>query len=71
MEFTYSDIRMAMAGNNENVAKLIKQKIAESENAAVALVFDDKLIVLDEENDKFYSVITQSKASTSTRKLYS
>jgi hypothetical protein len=56
MEFTYSDIRMAMAGNNENVAKLIKQKIAESENAAVALVFDDKLIVLDEENDKFYSV---------------
>jgi hypothetical protein len=56
MEFTYSDIRMAMAGNNENVAKLIKQKIAESENAAVALVFDDKLIVLDEENDRFFSV---------------
>jgi hypothetical protein len=35
---------------------LIKQRIAESENAAVALVFDDKLVVLNEDNDKFFMV---------------
>jgi hypothetical protein len=42
--------------SNEKMVTLIKQKLAESANAAVALVFDDKLIVLDEEKDEFYSV---------------
>jgi hypothetical protein len=42
--------------SNDKMVGLIKNKISESENAAVALVFDDKLIILDEDNNKFYTV---------------
>lgn len=56
MDLTYSQIAQASSFSNDKVVGLIKQKLAESENAAVALVFDDKLIVLDEANDKFYTV---------------
>lgn len=56
MDLTYSQIAKVAKFSNEKMVDLIKQKLAESENAAVALVFDDKLIVLDESDDKFYSV---------------
>jgi len=56
MDLTYSQIAQASMFSNEKMVNLIKQKLAESANAAVALVFDDKLIVLDEEKDEFYSV---------------
>ena len=38
------------------MVSLISEKIAESENAALALVFDDKLILIDENTNDFYSV---------------
>jgi hypothetical protein len=56
MNLRYSQIAHATAFSNDRMVNLIKQKIAESENAAVALVFDDKLIVLDESNDTFHTV---------------
>ena len=56
MDLKYSQIAQASRFSNDKMVHLIKQKLAESENAAVALVFDDKLIVLDENNEQFYSV---------------
>lgn len=56
MELKYSQIAQLAAFSNDKMVSLIKQKLAESENAAAALVFDDKLIVLDEEKNEFYSV---------------
>jgi hypothetical protein len=56
MDLTYSQIAQASMFSNDKMVTLIKQRLAESANAAVALVFDDKLIVLDEEKDEFYSV---------------
>lgn len=56
MNKKYSDVKLLMNHSNDKMVEIIKAKIAESENAAVALVFDDKLLVLDEERDEFYAV---------------
>lgn len=56
MELKYSQIAQLSNFSNDRMVNFIKTKLSESENAAVALVFDDKLIVLDEEKDQFYSV---------------
>jgi hypothetical protein len=56
MDFKYSQIAQLTEFSNEKLVDIIKTKLAESENVAGALVFDDKLIVLDEETEKLYSV---------------
>ena len=56
MELTFSKLASISNFSNDKMVNYIKTKLAESENAAVALVFDDKLIVLDEDTDQFYTV---------------
>lgn len=56
MDLKYSQIAQLSNFSNDRMVDVIKTKIAESENAAVSLVFDDKLIVLDEANEDFYTV---------------
>lgn len=56
MNLKYSQVAQLSNFSNDRMVGLIKNKIAESENAAVALVFDDKLVVLDEDKEKFYTV---------------
>lgn len=56
MELKYSQITKLADLSNEKIVGLIKKKIAESDNAAVSLVFDDKLIILETKNDEFYVV---------------
>jgi len=56
MNLKYSQVAQLSNFSNDRMVNLIKNKVAESENAAVALVFDDKLVVLDEDKEKFYIV---------------
>ena len=56
MDITYSQMRQLTNFSNDKMVDIIKNKIAESENAAVALVFDDELIVLNENTNDFYTV---------------
>jgi len=56
MNLKYSQVAQLSNFSNDRMVGMIKNKIAESENAAVALVFDDKLVVLDEDKEKFYTV---------------
>lgn len=56
MKLKYSQVAQLSNFSNDKMVNVIKQRIAESENAAVALVFDDKLIVLDEDKEIFYTV---------------
>lgn len=56
MDLKYSQIAQLAQFSNDKMVDVIKTKLAESENAAVALVFDDSLIVLDENNEQFYAV---------------
>lgn len=56
MNLKYSQVAQLSNFSNDRMVGLIKNKIAESENAAVALVFDDKLVVLDEDKEQFYTV---------------
>lgn len=56
MDLKYSQIAQLSNFSNDRMVEVIKTKLAESENAAVSLVFDDKLIVLDEASNDFYSV---------------
>lgn len=56
MDLKYSQIAQLAQFSNDKMVDVIKNKLAESENAAVALVFDDSLIVLDENNEQFYAV---------------
>lgn len=56
MDLKYSQIAQLSNFSNDRMVDIIKTKIAESENAAAALVFDDKLIVLDEATNDFYTV---------------
>jgi hypothetical protein len=56
MNLKYSQLAHLTQFSNEKMVDLIKTKLAESENAAGALVFDDKIIVLDEESEDLYSV---------------
>jgi len=55
MNLKYSQVAQLSNFSNDKMVSIIKNKLAESENAAVALVFDDRLIVLDEKNEKFYT----------------
>ena len=55
MELKYSQLSHLSQFSNEKMVNLIREKVAESENAALALVFDDKLIVVNEENENFYA----------------
>jgi len=54
MDLKYSQMRQLTNYSNDKMVNIIKTKIAESENAAVALVFDDQLIILDEDTDEFH-----------------
>lgn len=56
MDLRYSQIAQLTQFSNDKMVNIIKTKLAESENVAGALVFDDKIIVLDEETEQFYSV---------------
>jgi hypothetical protein len=56
MELKYSQISQLSNFSNDKMVGLLKEKIAESENASLALVFDDKMVILDEEKDQFYMV---------------
>lgn len=56
MNLKYSQVAQLSNFSNDRMVNLIKNKVAESENAAVALVFDDKLVVLDEDKEEFYIV---------------
>jgi hypothetical protein len=54
MELKYSQVAQLTNLSNEKMVNIIKEKLAESENAAASLVFDDKIFVLDEANEQFY-----------------
>ena len=56
MDLKYSQIAQLSNFSNDRMVEVIKTKLAESENAAAALVFDDKLIVLDEATNDLYTV---------------
>lgn len=55
MDLKYSQVARLAELSNDKIVNLIKNKIAESENAAAALVFDDKIVVLNEDNERFYA----------------
>lgn len=55
MDLKYSQVAQLSELSNDKIVNLIKNKIAESENAAAALVFDDKIVVLNEDNERFYA----------------
>jgi hypothetical protein len=54
MELKYSQLFQISNFTNDKMVNIIREKISESENASLALVFDDKLIVLNEEANEFY-----------------
>jgi len=56
MNLKYSQVAQLSNFSNEKMVSLIKNKVAESENAAVALVFDDRLVILNEDKEDFYTV---------------
>jgi hypothetical protein len=56
MELKYSQLSHLSQFSNDRLVRMISEKVAESENAALALVFDDKLVIIDEDTNDFYSV---------------
>ena len=54
MQLTYNKFRQIVDKSNERIFDKIAEALAASDNAALVSMYDDRLIVLDEENEDFY-----------------
>lgn len=54
MQLTYNKFKQAVDQSSEKLFNRIAEAVATSDNAALVAMYDDKLIVLDEENEDLY-----------------
>lgn len=54
MRLTYNKFKQVVENSSEKLFKKITEAISTSENAALVAMFDDKLVLLDEEHEQLY-----------------
>ena len=54
MQLTYNKFKQVVDRSSQKVFDTIAEALSVSDNAALVAMYDDKLIVLDEENEQFY-----------------
>ena len=54
MHLTYNKFKQVVDNSSEKLFNKIAEAVSTSDNAALVAMYDDKLILLDEENEKFF-----------------